>query len=72
MLKALFYKALGATFEILTKNSTFYLRSSIQKYGRQNDLQRYKCPHCNKTFTFKSKLYPDQIWLDYFIGKQTQ
>ncbi|WP_431834905.1 IS1/IS1595 family N-terminal zinc-binding domain-containing protein, partial [Gallibacterium anatis] len=24
----------------------------MQKYGKQNNLQRYKCPSCNKTFTF--------------------
>ena len=72
MLKALYYKALSTLFEIWTKNCPFCLHSSIQKHGRQNNLQRYKCPHCNKTFTFKSKLNPDQIWLDYSVGKQTQ
>ncbi|WP_444860104.1 hypothetical protein [Haemophilus haemolyticus] len=37
----------------------------MQKHSRQNNLQRYKCSHCNKTFTFKFKLKSDQIWLDY-------
>ncbi|WP_420911984.1 transposase-like zinc-binding domain-containing protein [Muribacter muris] len=26
--------------------------SPIHKYGTQNNLQSYKCPNCNKTFTF--------------------
>ena len=42
------------------------------KYGKQNNLQRYKCLRCNKTFTLKSKLNPEQIWSDYSLGKQTQ
>ncbi|WP_434802823.1 transposase-like zinc-binding domain-containing protein [Mannheimia cairinae] len=25
----------------------------MQKYGTQNNTQRYKCLSCNKTFTFK-------------------
>ncbi|WP_415749547.1 hypothetical protein [Aggregatibacter actinomycetemcomitans] len=37
----------------------------MQKYDTQNHLQRYKCPHCNKVFSFKSKLNPIQIWEDY-------
>ncbi|WP_424320154.1 transposase-like zinc-binding domain-containing protein [Haemophilus sputorum] len=41
------------------KNCPFCLHSSIQKHVRQNNLQRYKCFHCNKTFTFKSKLNPN-------------
>lgn len=53
------------------KNCPFCLHSSIKKYGRQNNLQHYECFHCNKTFTFKSKLNSDQIWLDYSVGKQT-
>ncbi|WP_458794200.1 IS256 family transposase, variant Zn-binding type [Pasteurella multocida] len=46
--------------------------SPIHKYGTQNNLQRYKCPNCNKTFTFTLKLNAIQIWFDYSIGKQTQ
>lgn len=54
------------------KNCPFCLHSSIQKHSKQNNLQRYKCTYCNKTFTFKSKLGPAQIWLDYSVGKQTR
>ncbi|EFM99589.1 IS256 family transposase, variant Zn-binding type [Actinobacillus pleuropneumoniae] len=46
--------------------------SPIHKYGSQNNLQRYQCPNCNKTFTFTHKLNAIQIWFDYSIGKQTQ
>ncbi|MFU2074617.1 transposase-like zinc-binding domain-containing protein [Gallibacterium anatis] len=35
------------------KNCPFCHNASIQKYGKQNNLQRYKYPSCNKTFTFK-------------------
>ncbi|MEG9545790.1 transposase, partial [Mannheimia sp. HC-2023] len=44
----------------------------MQKYGTQNNLQRYKCLSCNKTFTFEQKLNPELIWYDYSVGKQTQ
>ena len=51
---------------------SFCQYSPIQKYGKQNNLQRYKCLRYNKTFALKSKLNSEQIWLDYFLGKQTQ
>ncbi|WP_434802828.1 IS256 family transposase, variant Zn-binding type [Mannheimia cairinae] len=44
----------------------------MQKYGTQNNTQRYKCLSCNKTFTFKQKLNAELIWYDYSVGKQTQ
>ncbi|WP_457591987.1 hypothetical protein [Glaesserella parasuis] len=37
----------------------------------RNNIQRYKCNACNKTFTLKKKLNPISIWNDYSIGKQT-
>ncbi|WP_420801275.1 IS256 family transposase, variant Zn-binding type [Phocoenobacter skyensis] len=43
----------------------------MHKYGTQNNVQRYKCSICNKTFTFKKSLNSSQIWLDYTEGKQT-
>ncbi|WP_420913803.1 IS256 family transposase, variant Zn-binding type [Aggregatibacter actinomycetemcomitans] len=49
----------------------FCQHNPLQKYGTQNHLQRYKCPHCNKVFSFKSKLNPIRIWEDYEKGKQT-
>ncbi|MDG6481343.1 transposase-like zinc-binding domain-containing protein, partial [Glaesserella parasuis] len=41
------------------------------KHGIRNNIQRYKCNACNKTFTLKKKLNPISIWNDYSIGKQT-
>ncbi|WP_425292568.1 transposase-like zinc-binding domain-containing protein [Actinobacillus vicugnae] len=32
-----------------------------KRYGTQNNAQRYKCNHCNKAFTFKTKLNPADI-----------
>ncbi|WP_439895569.1 transposase-like zinc-binding domain-containing protein, partial [Basfia succiniciproducens] len=46
-------------------------KSSIQKYGTQNHIQRYKCNVCNKIFTLKNKLDSIKIWHDYTLGKQT-
>ncbi|WP_416037113.1 transposase-like zinc-binding domain-containing protein [Glaesserella parasuis] len=43
----------------------------IKKHGIRNNIQRYKCNACNKTFTLKKKLNPISIWNDYSIGKQT-
>ncbi|MGX3048587.1 IS256 family transposase, variant Zn-binding type, partial [Ursidibacter arcticus] len=37
----------------------------------KNNIQRYKCPSCNKTFTFQHKINPADIWFDYSQGKQT-
>lgn len=37
----------------------------------RNNIQRYQCLICNKSFTFQQKLNPAQIWLDYTEGKQT-
>ncbi|HHW7570994.1 TPA: IS256 family transposase, variant Zn-binding type [Mannheimia haemolytica] len=44
----------------------------MQKYGTQNNTQRYQCLSCNKTFTLKQKLNAELIWYDYSVGKQTQ
>ncbi|WP_438940269.1 IS1/IS1595 family N-terminal zinc-binding domain-containing protein [Glaesserella parasuis] len=30
----------------------------IKKHGIRNNIQRYKCNACNKTFTLKKKLNP--------------
>ncbi|MGC6359731.1 IS256 family transposase, variant Zn-binding type [Bisgaard Taxon 45] len=43
----------------------------MKKNGVSNNIQRYKCTSCNKTFTLQKKLNPIDIWLDYSQGKQT-
>ncbi|MFW9276064.1 IS1/IS1595 family N-terminal zinc-binding domain-containing protein [Glaesserella parasuis] len=43
----------------------------MHKHGIRNNIQRYKCNACNKTFTLKKKLNPISIWNDYSIGEQT-
>ncbi|MDO9883507.1 transposase, partial [Glaesserella parasuis] len=43
----------------------------MQKYGKKNNIQRYFCSSCHKTFSFTKKLNPIDIWTDYTIGKQT-
>ncbi|MDG6236205.1 transposase, partial [Glaesserella parasuis] len=53
------------------KNVIFCHSSDIRKHGIRNNIQRYKCNACNKTFTLKKKLNPISIWNDYSIGKQT-
>ncbi|WP_446685286.1 transposase-like zinc-binding domain-containing protein [Gallibacterium melopsittaci] len=42
----------------------------MKKHGTSNNIQRYFCHHCHKTFTFKNKLVPNKIWSDYTSGKQ--
>ncbi|WP_442805819.1 hypothetical protein [Testudinibacter sp. TR-2022] len=37
----------------------------------RNNIQRYKCNVCNKTFISKKKLDLIKIWSDYTFGKQT-
>lgn len=49
--------------------------SSFQKWGLQNDMQRYKCKACNKTFNSLSKtpllgLRRKGHWLDYALCLQ--
>ncbi|MFW9277920.1 transposase-like zinc-binding domain-containing protein, partial [Glaesserella parasuis] len=41
----------------------------MQKYGKKNNIQRYFCSSCHKTFSFTKKLNPIDIWTDYTIGK---
>ncbi len=53
------------------KKCHFCHSSDIRKHGIRNNIQRYKCNACNKTFTLKKKLNPINIWNDYSIGKQT-
>ncbi|EPZ99782.1 hypothetical protein HPSMNH_1158 [Glaesserella parasuis MN-H] len=53
------------------KKCHFCHSSDIRKHGIRNNIQRYKCNACNKTFTLKKKLNPMSIWNDYSIGKQT-
>ncbi|WP_419865840.1 IS256 family transposase, variant Zn-binding type [Gallibacterium genomosp. 3] len=43
----------------------------MKKQGTSNNIQRYFCHQCHKTFTFKTKLVPNKIWSDYTSGKQT-
>ncbi|WP_425454606.1 IS1/IS1595 family N-terminal zinc-binding domain-containing protein [Glaesserella australis] len=43
------------------KNCPFCHKFTIKKNAHQNNVQRYKCLQCNKTFTLKSKLNPIQI-----------
>nr|WP_314739242.1 transposase [uncultured Haemophilus sp.] len=45
--------------------------AKIKKHGTSNNIQRYFCHQCFKTFTFKKKLDPIKIWSDYTSGKQT-
>ncbi|WP_423887094.1 hypothetical protein [Glaesserella parasuis] len=37
----------------------------------RNNIQRYFCNECHKTFILKTKLDPIKIWSDYTSGKQT-
>ena len=53
------------------KNYPFCLKNNIQKYGKKNNIQRYFCSSCHKTFSSTNKLNPIDIWTDYTIGKQT-
>ncbi len=54
-----------------SKNCPFCQNSIIHKHGKINNIERYKCTSCNKTFTFQKKLNPSDIWKDYSQGKQT-
>ncbi|MCT8736417.1 transposase, partial [Glaesserella parasuis] len=37
----------------------------IKKHRISNNIQRYFCHKCHKTFSLKSKLDPIKIWTDY-------
>ncbi|MFW9285282.1 transposase [Glaesserella parasuis] len=50
------------------KTCPFCLKNNIQKYGNKNNIQRYFCSSCHKTFSSTNKLNPID---DYTIGKQT-
>ncbi|WP_424580039.1 transposase [Volucribacter psittacicida] len=52
-------------------NCPYCQNNSIHKHGKKKTIQRYKCNHCNKTFTFQYKLNPTEIWFHYSQGKQT-
>ncbi|WP_423219321.1 transposase-like zinc-binding domain-containing protein, partial [Glaesserella parasuis] len=43
----------------------------IKKHGTSNNIQRYFCHKCHKTFFLENKLDPIKIWTDYTSGKQT-
>ncbi|WP_423776312.1 hypothetical protein [Actinobacillus porcinus] len=43
----------------------------MKKHDTSNNIQRYFCNKCHKTFSFKNKLDPIKIWNDYILGKQT-
>ncbi len=37
----------------------------------QNNIQRYHCPSCNKTFSLQNKINSIDIWTEYSEEKQT-
>ncbi|MGY4679439.1 transposase-like zinc-binding domain-containing protein, partial [Ursidibacter arcticus] len=47
------------------KNCPYCQNTVIHKHGLKNNIQRYKCPSCSKTFTFQKKLNYSDIWQDY-------
>ena len=55
----------------MNQKTAHFQNSIIHKHGKINKIERYKCPSCNKTFTFQKKLNPCEIWRDYSQGKQT-
>ncbi|WP_455550469.1 transposase [Avibacterium paragallinarum] len=56
----------------MNKNCPFCQSLKIKKYGTSNNnIQRYFCHKCHKTFSLKNKLDPIKIWTDYTSGKQT-
>ncbi len=44
--------------------------SENKETGTSNNIQRYFCHKCHKTFSFKNKLDPIKIWIDYTSGKK--
>ncbi|MWQ75304.1 IS1 family transposase, partial [Glaesserella parasuis] len=40
------------------KTCPFCLKNNIQKYGNKNNIQRYFCSSCHKTFSSTNKLNP--------------
>ncbi|ACL33294.1 conserved hypothetical protein [Glaesserella parasuis SH0165] len=50
------FKPLFLNYE--PKKCHFCHSSDIRKHGIRNNIQRYKCNACNKTFTLKKKLNP--------------
>ncbi|MGX2970689.1 transposase, partial [Ursidibacter sp. B-7004-1] len=65
------YKSLTHIFENEPKNCPYCQNTVIHKHVLKNNIQRYKCPSCNKTFTLQKKLNYSDIWQDYSQGKQT-
>ncbi|MFW9298491.1 transposase [Glaesserella parasuis] len=53
------------------KKCHFCHSSDIRKHGIRNNIQRYFCNECHKTFILKTKLDPIKIWTDYASRKQT-
>ena len=53
------------------KNCPFCQSTKIKKHGTSNNIQRYFCNERYKTFSFKKKLDPIKIWVDYTSRKQT-
>lgn len=43
----------------------------MQKYGKVNGKQRYKCHHYNKQFLGGKRLDDEQLWKEYTYEKQT-
>ncbi|WP_455580134.1 IS1/IS1595 family N-terminal zinc-binding domain-containing protein [Exercitatus varius] len=42
------------------KKYIFCQQQTLQKYGKKEGIQRYKCTSCNKTFSLKKSLNPIQ------------
>ncbi|WP_420535066.1 transposase [Actinobacillus porcinus] len=42
----------------MNKNCPFCQNPKIKKHGTSNNIQRYFCNKCHKTFSFKNKLDP--------------
>ncbi|MGX2975453.1 transposase-like zinc-binding domain-containing protein [Ursidibacter arcticus] len=45
----------------MNKNCPFCQSTKIKKYDTSNNIQRYFCHKCHKTFSFKNKLDPIKI-----------
>ena len=55
----------------MNKKLSFLALFKYQQHGIRNNIQRYKCNICHKTFTYQQKLNTADIWFDYSQGKQT-
>lgn len=53
------------------KKCIFCQQETIQKHGKKEGTQRYKCTACHKTFSLKKSLNSSLVWEDYSVKKQT-